>query len=559
MGRLIRDPQLQRRPSMGMGAVFAPSRPSSTGGGMDTDSDVIMLDNDNGVAYDYEGYEGGGEEGYASVRQTLQASYDAPSATTTVHHEHRRRLFEAPPPLVESPIELSSAPESEYDLFEALNRHIEALDEQIETSSSIRNVWEQQEEAEFYEWDFESHEEQQQHEYQQSGVGGGEQQYQQSVYEQQHQQQQYQHSVGYQQQMYQEEGFGMFQSYNQMETQSSSATTKFEETTQTLAAFVPPRATPWGQQNGFTWPQPSTMYQAHQSATSYSSASQSATPYEESPQATASIFEQPETAASYEETSQQRTTTATFVQPEAPQTSFGQPVSSTRYEAPKATAALFAQPQPATSFAAPQKAKSFGQDLTSTRYEAPKPEQPKAKDAIQKRKGPPPLPESDDPYELLGLDHENPPDDDSDEIRRAYVKMAKIYHPDAIDAKTPEEKEVASMNFARINNAYRMLKDEKTKLQSDYFATTMGGPMYEPRGSSRHIRRPFSHGYDFEESSMFSRSYSATYGNKKGEGYNRPQQEPYGEHRSPFRAARMQVDNCHTGNDNRKPFSYGNA
>ena len=48
---------------MGMGAVFAPSRPSSTGGGMDTDSDVIMLDNDNGVAYDYEGYEGGGEEG----------------------------------------------------------------------------------------------------------------------------------------------------------------------------------------------------------------------------------------------------------------------------------------------------------------------------------------------------------------------------------------------------------------------------------------------------------------------------------------------------------------
>ena len=80
-------------------------------------------------------------------------------------------------------------------------------------------------------------------------------------------------------------------------------------------------------------------------------------------------------------------------------------------------------------------------------------------------KGPPPLPETSDPYELLGFSYHNPPKN-ADDIRRAYVKRAKKYHPDAIHpASNDAEREMAARNFKRINDAYRKLKDEKFRLQ----------------------------------------------------------------------------------------------
>lgn len=179
--------------------------------------------------------------------------------------------------------------------------------------------------------------------------------------------------------------------------------------------------------------------------------------------------------------------------------------------------------------------------------------------SIMKSRVIPQLPETNDPLELLGLDYHNPPENLND-IRRAFLKMAKRYHPDAMAADaTPEERERASINFARVNSAYQILKDKQERLGDDYFATMLGGPMYEPRNS--HFRQSFSKGYgDDDYSSIFSgNSYSARYGPKHG-GQPRPQNEnnrdySYGTTKFPFRRNRHDVgDNCHVSGKEFPPF-----
>jgi len=134
------------------------------------------------------------------------------------------------------------------------------------------------------------------------------------------------------------------------------------------------------------------------------------------------------------------------------------------------------------------------------------------------------LPRTNDPLELLGLDYRNPPES-KEELRRAFLKMAKKYHPDSVatDA-SPEEREVASLNFARINSAYQLLKDKQEWLGDEYFATMLGGPMYEPRNRRSNNRQPYSRssgfGFDDSSGSGFSDGYSSTYGAR---GQPRPQ------------------------------------
>ena len=98
------------------------------------------------------------------------------------------------------------------------------------------------------------------------------------------------------------------------------------------------------------------------------------------------------------------------------------------------------------------------------------------------------------PLELLGLDYRNPPES-VDELRRAYLKMAKKYHPDKVakDA-SPDEREIASLNF--VSTVY---------LEDKYFAEMLGGHSRDSRKS--HIRQPFS-----RSGSSFSNSYLASYG-----------------------------------------------
>jgi len=57
----------------------------------------------------------------------------------------------------------------------------------------------------------------------------------------------------------------------------------------------------------------------------------------------------------------------------------------------------------------------------------------------------------------------------AEEIKKAYKELAKKYHPDLNKSKGSEEK------FKEINEAYRVLGDEKNRQQYDTFGTAEGG------------------------------------------------------------------------------------
>ena len=67
-----------------------------------------------------------------------------------------------------------------------------------------------------------------------------------------------------------------------------------------------------------------------------------------------------------------------------------------------------------------------------------------------------------DYYETLGVSK----DASQDEIRKAYKKLAKKYHPD-INKDNPE----AETKFKEINEAYKVLGDEKSRSNYDRFGT----------------------------------------------------------------------------------------
>ncbi|KAL3764079.1 hypothetical protein ACHAW5_010449 [Stephanodiscus triporus] len=80
----------------------------------------------------------------------------------------------------------------------------------------------------------------------------------------------------------------------------------------------------------------------------------------------------------------------------------------------------------------------------------------------------------EDPYAILGLDRSYPPEDFAD-VHRAYRDLARRYHPDVVvgpDA-TPEERDRANFDFARINGAYECLKGARDETTFD--VVLMGG------------------------------------------------------------------------------------
>lgn len=58
-----------------------------------------------------------------------------------------------------------------------------------------------------------------------------------------------------------------------------------------------------------------------------------------------------------------------------------------------------------------------------------------------------------DPYKVLGV----APDASSDEIRRAYLKLANKYHPDKVEHLGEEFKALAHRRFKEIQAAYEKL------------------------------------------------------------------------------------------------------
>jgi DnaJ-class molecular chaperone len=66
-----------------------------------------------------------------------------------------------------------------------------------------------------------------------------------------------------------------------------------------------------------------------------------------------------------------------------------------------------------------------------------------------------------DLYSVLDID----PDTNKKEIRKAYVQLARQYHPDV--SKEPDARE----RFEEINLAYKILSDEETRLYRICYAT----------------------------------------------------------------------------------------
>lgn len=76
--------------------------------------------------------------------------------------------------------------------------------------------------------------------------------------------------------------------------------------------------------------------------------------------------------------------------------------------------------------------------------------------------------EKRDYYEVLGV-NKNATDD---ELKKAYRKLAKKYHPDA----NPDNKEEAEKKFKEINEAYETLSDKQKRQMYDQFG--FNGPQY---------------------------------------------------------------------------------
>lgn len=70
-----------------------------------------------------------------------------------------------------------------------------------------------------------------------------------------------------------------------------------------------------------------------------------------------------------------------------------------------------------------------------------------------------------DYYEVLGIDKKA----SSSEIKKAFKKLAILFHPDKQASKSDEEKKEAEEKFKEINEAYGILNDKEKRQQYDNF------------------------------------------------------------------------------------------
>lgn len=96
---------------------------------------------------------------------------------------------------------------------------------------------------------------------------------------------------------------------------------------------------------------------------------------------------------------------------------------------------------------------------------------------------------SKDYYELLGVSR----DVTDEELKKAYRKMAKKYHPDSHDG---EDKKAAEAKFKEISNAYSVLSDKTKRAQYDRFGSDFENAGFNPGGAGGYGSGGFG-GFDF--------------------------------------------------------------
>lgn len=102
-------------------------------------------------------------------------------------------------------------------------------------------------------------------------------------------------------------------------------------------------------------------------------------------------------------------------------------------------------------------------------------------------------------YEILGVSKTAT----SDEIKSAYRKLAKQYHPDLYTTKSDAEKKAAEEKFKEINHAYEVLSDEQKRAAFDAYGDENG-----PQGGAGFGGFGGGGGFGFDMDDIFSSIFS---------------------------------------------------
>ena len=115
----------------------------------------------------------------------------------------------------------------------------------------------------------------------------------------------------------------------------------------------------------------------------------------------------------------------------------------------------------------------------------------------------------EDLYQVLGVNKKAT----TDEIKKAYKKLARKYHPDV----NPGDKK-AEDQFKKISHAYTILSDPSKRAQYDQYGALLGEGQ-PPPGAGQNINFDFQ-GFDFSNlgGSSFGDIFSDLFGSMRGQG-----------------------------------------